>query len=326
MADLISIIVPVYNVEKYLDQCIESIINQTYKELEIFLIEDGSPDNCGAICDSWAKKDDRIKVFHVDNGGSARARNIGLLHAKGKYVGFVDADDFLMPSMYEILYKLAINSSAEITECGYYKVTSDVMHNSLNNLEGKTIRTFNTAEALLENVRDTVVQQVVWNKLYLKRIIGNTFFTEGKYIDDEFWTYKIIGSAKKIVSTTEKLYCYRQQEASMMHQSFSLRRMDALEAKLQRLKYLEQRFPSIVSEAKCNLYFTCIYLQQMALKDVNKKEQIVMRKKIKNCLNSFCMEKSDLKCIDNKQRIWFWVSRLSFIGICRIRNILKIGF
>lgn len=326
MADLISIIVPVYNVEKYLDQCIESIINQTYKELEIFLIEDGSPDNCGAICDSWAKKDDRIKVFHVDNGGSARARNIGLLHAKGKYVGFVDADDFLMPSMYEILYKLAINSSAEITECGYYKVTSDVMHNSLNNLEGKTIRTFNTAEALLENVRDTVVQQVVWNKLYLKRIIGNTFFTEGKYIDDEFWTYKIIGSAKKIVSTTEKLYCYRQQEASMMHQSFSLRRMDALEAKLQRLKYLEQRFPSIVSEAKCNLYFTCIYLQQMALKDVNKKEQIVMKKKIKNCLNSFCMEKSDLKCIDNKQRIWFWVSRLSFIGTCRIRNILKIGF
>lgn len=326
MADLISIIVPVYNVEKYLDQCIESIINQTYKELEIFLIEDGSPDNCGAICDSWAKKDDRIKVFHVDNGGSARARNIGLLHAKGKYVGFVDADDFLMPSMYEILYKLAINSSAEITECGYYKVTSDVMHNSLNNLEGKTIRTFNTAEALLENVRDTVVQQVVWNKLYLKRIIGNTFFTEGKYIDDEFWTYKIIGSAKKIVSTTEKLYCYRQQEASVMHQSFSVRRMDALEAKLQRLKYLEQRFPSIVSEAKCNLYFTCIYLQQMALKDVNKKEQIVMRKKIKNCLNSFCMEKSDLKCIDNKQRIWFWVSRLSFIGTCRIRNILKIGF
>ena len=105
MADLISIIVPVYNVEKYLDQCIESIINQTYKELEIFLIEDGSPDNCGSICDSWAKKDDRIKVFHVDNGGSARARNIGLLHAKGKYVGFVDADDFLMPSMYEILYK-----------------------------------------------------------------------------------------------------------------------------------------------------------------------------------------------------------------------------
>lgn len=326
MADLISIIVPVYNVEKYLDQCVESIINQTYKELEIILIEDGSPDNCALICDSWAKKDDRIKVFHVDNGGSARARNIGLLHAKGKYVGFVDADDFLMPSMYEILYKLAINSSAEITECGYYKVTSDVVHNSLNNLEGKTIRTFNTAEALLENVRDTVVQQVVWNKLYLRRIIGNTFFTEGKYIDDEFWTYKIIGSAKKIVSTTEKLYCYRQQEASMMHQSFSLRRMDALEAKLQRLKYLEQRFPSIVSEAKCNLYFTCIYLQQMALKGVNKEEQIVMRKKIKNCLNSFCMEKSDLKCIDNKQRIWFWVSRLSFIGTCRIRNILKIGF
>lgn len=326
MADLISIIVPVYNAEKYLDQCIESIINQTYKELEIFLIEDGSPDNCGSICDSWAKKDARIKVFHVDNGGSARARNIGLLHAKGKYIGFVDADDFLIPSMYEILYQLATNSSAEITECGYYKVTPDVMHNSLNNLEVKTIRSFNTEEALLENVRDTAVQQVVWNKLYLKRVIGNTFFTEGKYIDDEFWTYKIIGSAKKIVSTTEKLYCYRQQEASVMHQSFSLKRMDALEAKLQRLKYIEEGFPSIVSEAKCNLYFTCIYLQQMALKNMNKKEQRAMRKKIRNCLNSFRIEKSDLQSIDNKQRVWFWLSRLSFIGTCRIRNILKIGF
>ena len=326
MADLISIIVPVYNAEKYLDQCIESIINQTYKELEIFLIEDGSPDNCGSICDSWAKKDARIKVFHVDNGGSARARNIGLLHAKGKYIGFVDADDFLIPSMYEILYQLATNSSAEITECGYYKVTSDVRYNSLNNLEVKTIRSFNTEEALLENVRDTAVQQVVWNKLYLKRVIGNTFFTEGKYIDDEFWTYKIIGSAKKIVSTNEKLYCYRQQEASVMHQSFSLKRMDALEAKLQRLKYIEEGFPSIVSEAKCNLYFTCIYLQQMALKNMNKEEQMAMRKKIKNCLNSFRIEKSDLQSLDNKQRVWFWLSRLSFIGTCRIRNILKIGF
>ena len=326
MADLISIIVPVYNAEKYLDQCIESIITQTYKKLEIFLIEDGSPDNCGSICDSWAKKDARIKVFHVDNGGSARARNIGLLHAKGKYIGFVDADDFLIPSMYEILYQLATNSSAEITECGYYKVTSDVMYNSLNNLEVKTIRSFNTAEALLENVRDTAVQQVVWNKLYLKRVIGNTFFTEGKYIDDEFWTYKIIGSSKKIVSTNEKLYCYRQQEASVMHQSFSLKRMDALEAKLQRLKYIEEGFPSIVSEAKCNLYFTCIYLQQMALKNMNKEEQMAMRKKIKNCLNSFRIEKSDLQSLDNKQRVWFWLSRLSFIGTCRIRNILKIGF
>ena len=326
MVDLISIIVPAYNAEKYLDHCIESITNQTYKKLEIILIEDGSPDNCGLICDIWAKKDARIKVLHVANGGSARARNIGLLHAKGKYVGFVDADDFLMPSMYETLYQLAINSSAEITECGYYKVTSDVMHNSLNNLEVKTIRSFNTTEALLENVRDTAVQQVVWNKLYLKRVIGNTFFTEGKYIDDEFWTYKIIGSAKKIVSTTEKLYCYRQQEASVMHQSFSLRRMDALEAKLQRLKYIEEGFPSIVSEAKCNLYFTCIYLQQMALKNMNKEEQMAMRKKIKNCLNSFRIEKSDLQSIDNKQRVWFLLSRLSFIGTCRIRNILKIGF
>ena len=327
MADLISIIIPIYNAEKYLDQCVESIINQTYKELEIILIEDGSPDNSGLICDKWRKKDARIKVFHVDNGGSAKARNIGLCHATGKYVGFVDADDFLMPNMYETLYGLAINSGAEIIECGYYRVKSDAIYNNMNYLEEKkTIYTFNTTEALLENVRDTMVQQVVWNKLYLKKIIGNIFFTEGKYIDDEFWTYKIIGSAKKIVSTSEKLYFYRQQESSVMHQNFSLRHMDTLDAKLQRLKYLEIEYPSIVSEAKYNLYFTCIYLQQMALKNMNRKEQIVTRKKIKACLNSFHLEKSDFKERNKKQRIWFWLSRVSFIGTCRLRNIFQIGF
>ena len=105
MADLISIIVPIYNAEKYLNQCVESIINQTYKELEIILIEDGSPDNCGSICESWAKKDARIRVFHVDNGGSARARNFGLLHAKGKYVGFVDADDWVTSDYIDVISK-----------------------------------------------------------------------------------------------------------------------------------------------------------------------------------------------------------------------------
>lgn len=325
MADLISIIVPVYNAERYIDQCIQSIVDQTYKELEILLIEDGSLDNCGAICDKWVEKDERIKVYHVKNGGSAKARNIGLIHASGKYVGFVDADDFLFPEMYETLYSLAVSSQAEIAECGYYRVDSENIFDKQKTSEKGVVRFLNTEEALFENIRDNIVQQVVWNKLYLKRMIGQEYFTEGKYIDDEFWTYKIIGSAKKVVSTSERFYCYRQQTGSVMHQNFSIRRLDALEAKLQRLKYIEEKFPSIAKEAKINLYFTCIYLQQKSLSDLEKEECIKASEKIKKCLNSFYITKVDLKSINRKQRIWYGLSKLSFIWACRIRNILKIG-
>lgn len=325
MADLISVIVPVYNAERYIDQCVQSIVDQTYKKLEIILIEDGSLDNCGAICDEWAKKDERIRVYHVKNGGSAKARNIGLIHANGEYVGFVDADDFLLPQMYEVLYGLAVCNDAEIAECGYYTVDNENISDIWKTSEKKIVQIFNTKEALLENVRDDIVQQIVWNKLYLKQTIGQIYFTEGKYIDDEFWTYKIIGEAKKIVSTSERLYCYRQQEASVMHQNFSVRRLDALEAKMQRLKYLEEKFPSIAREAKNNLYFTCVYLQQRAIKELKKEEYIKASDIIKNCLNSFCITKADLKNVNSKQQIWYWLSRLSFIGVCKIRNILKIG-
>ena len=114
---LISVIVPIYNVEKYLDRCVDSIINQTYKNLEIILVDDGSPDNCLAICDSWAEKDRRIKVIHKENGGVSSARNSALDIASGDYIGFVDSDDWIEPDMYEILIKNAKKYDADISRC-----------------------------------------------------------------------------------------------------------------------------------------------------------------------------------------------------------------
>ena len=121
MEKTISVIVPIYNVEKYLDRCLKSIINQTYKNLEIILIDDGSPDNCGTICDEYAKKDNRIKVVHKDNGGLVKARNTGLDIATGEYISFIDPDDWIELNMYEEMIKIADETNTDIVRCGYYR-------------------------------------------------------------------------------------------------------------------------------------------------------------------------------------------------------------
>ena len=119
--DTISVIVPVYKVEPYLKQCVDSIINQTYKNLEIILVDDGSTDNCGKICDEYASKDNRIKVLHIENGGPAVARNAGLDIATGKYIGYVDSDDYIEPDMYETLYNAMIKTNAGLVVCNWYR-------------------------------------------------------------------------------------------------------------------------------------------------------------------------------------------------------------
>ena len=118
MSDKISVIVPVYKVEKYLNRCVQSIASQTYENLEIILVDDGSPDNCGVLCDEWVQKDSRIKVVHKENGGLSSARNAGVAVATGAYVGFVDSDDYIHPQMYEKLYEALVENGADISICG----------------------------------------------------------------------------------------------------------------------------------------------------------------------------------------------------------------
>lgn len=136
---LISVIVPVYNVEKYLSKCIDSILAQTYKNLEIILVDDGSPDNCPKICDEYAKKDNRIKVIHKENGGLSAARNVALDIAKGEYIGFVDSDDFIAEDMYEVLYNLAEKYNAEISSVSFYKV---IENNIITIRDSRKFRSF----------------------------------------------------------------------------------------------------------------------------------------------------------------------------------------
>ena len=182
---LLSVIVPVYKVEEYLDECIRSIVSQTYENLELLLVDDGSPDRSGEICDAWAAKDSRVRVIHKENAGAGAARNAALDAAKGELIGFVDSDDYISTQMYEHLYSM-LDETTDIAECSYVSVTEG--GTSFPELSQKVSR-YTPQEAMACHIADTCFRQLIWNKLYRRGVIGNIRFPEQTVIDDEFFTY-----------------------------------------------------------------------------------------------------------------------------------------
>ena len=163
--NLISIIVPIYNVEKYLNQCIQSIVKQTYKNLEIILIDDGSTDKSPELCDEWATNDKRIKVIHQKNQGAAMAKNQGLESATGELIAFVDSDDCIKIDMYERLYKLLKEKQCDIVECGYQCFENNITDEKITKNRLEICNNEKAIEYLIDN---SLMKQVVWNKLYRK--------------------------------------------------------------------------------------------------------------------------------------------------------------
>ena len=209
---LLSVIVPVYKVEEYLNQCVESIINQTYSNLEIILVDDGSPDNCPAMCDDWAKKDSRIKVIHKENAGQAAARNTGIDTAAGEYITFADSDDFLDNRMYEILLQELMEASAQIVMCNcfiYY--SSDDFHPGSFAEKEKTLYYGDDANARM------FTEFSSWNKIYDKKLFASIRYPQGRVGEDARMIYKVATITDCLVVVPECLYYYRQREGSVMH-------------------------------------------------------------------------------------------------------------
>lgn len=266
---LISVIVPVYKVEPYLNTCIRSITEQTYHNLEILLVDDGSPDRSGEICDEWAAKDHRIKVIHKENGGGGLARNTALDAAKGELIAFVDSDDYIAPDMFSYLYGL-MDTDTDIAECGYVETLDGNAEFPVT--EEKTA-VYSAVEAMHEHIQDTVFRQLIWNKLYRRETVGDVRFPVGTKIDDEFFTYRVLGNARKLVLSNRVCYAYRQQPDSVMHQKYSLKRLEGLKAKLQRLEYLTEHMPALEEEAREELMMSCLYGMQGSLKFLSGSEQ-----------------------------------------------------
>lgn len=318
---LISVIVPVYKSEKYLDYCIESIINQTYKKIEVILVDDGSPDNCPIMCDMWAKKDSRVKVIHQQNSGSGVARNVALDNARGEMVAFVDSDDYIAPQMFEILLGL-MDNDIDIVECAYKQTWNDKVVFDTSTVQKQI---YSTETAMKEHIQDHIFQQVIWNKLYRRSVIENIRFPSGTRIDDEFWTYRVIANARKLSRTTCSMYAYRQQMDSIMHQSFSLERLQAIDAKCQRLEFMRNRFPNVCSEARVNLWNTCLYMGQMSLKYINKNEQKEVFEMLNSVWEKYHVILTDKKNMSIMQHIWVMLSDISMKNTCKLRNFLGVG-
>jgi len=249
MQDLISIIVPIYGVERYIKGCIDSIINQTYKNLEIILVDDGSLDNCPSIIDEYAKKDSRIKVIHKKNGGLSSARNEGLKIATGKYLGFVDGDDTIKPEMYEVLINLINKYNSDVAISSFEKVCIDDNDNIIfNNEEQKKLeeKVITKSETLKMMMLDGDVGNFVCTKLFKKELFDGITFPEGRVYEDAATTYKLIDKSNKIVFTNLRLYNYLYGRVGAITSSFTPKKiLDSLESYHGQYSFLVNNYKDI---------------------------------------------------------------------------------
>ncbi len=219
MKDLISVIVPVYNVQNYILKCVDSIINQSYKNLEIILVDDGSTDESGKICDELALKDSRIKVIHKENGGLSDARNAGIEVSQGTYLGFIDSDDYIDNDMYMVLMSNLKNTNADISTCGRIIVTEGNESVSFKENEIICLNTFDAVKDLF--VANNYVFHAAWDKLYKRELFSEIRFPVGRLFEDAAIMYRIFENAKKIVSTKKQLYYYIQRQGSISNCSYN---------------------------------------------------------------------------------------------------------
>lgn len=246
--ELISIIVPVYNVEQYLEKCVSSIINQTYKNLEIILVDDGATDNSGKICDELAKLDNRIKVYHKENGGLSDARNYGVEKATGEYIGFVDSDDYIDPEMYEKLYEAIKKEDVDVAECSLKVIYPGKIELFTDE---KYYKVLGKMEYLEEYLTIKKVFGSVWTKLIKSDVAKKLVFPKGKLYEDTYYAYDLINIVNSFVLIDNPLYNYLMRENSITNSKFNPRIFDLIEIVEKFYKMTYKNYPSLKEAADC---------------------------------------------------------------------------
>ncbi|MEH7159013.1 glycosyltransferase family 2 protein [Neobacillus drentensis] len=224
---IISIIVPIYKVEKYIHNCINSILAQTFEDFELILINDGSPDNCGEICNDFARMDNRIKVLHKENGGLSDARNAGLNIAQGEYIAFVDGDDWIEKDMYKILYQNIKKYNADISVCKYREVSG---YSEIDSVITNNCKVFNNKEAFDCLFNNKYFASHACDKLYKKELFDNIQYPKGKLYEDMFTTYKLFEKINKVVYSNYIGYNYFQRKDGIVKSKFKIEKLDYLNA------------------------------------------------------------------------------------------------
>lgn len=264
---LVSIIIPVYNVEKYLRRCVDSVLNQTYTNLEIILVDDGSPDSCPQICDEYLKSDCRIKVIHQNNQGLSAARNAGTAISKGLYLMYVDSDDFIDKRTVEILLTELCNNQAELSMCEplIYNNEEDLKHFDFNMKSDRPIdmNVMNQQNAI-DYLLTYPYARSAWGKLYKRTLIELLNYPAGKFAEDMFVIHKIFDKANPIVLVKLPLYFYNQEGVSLTRSQFDLKKLDVIEAMQLWCDFIKKRYPELYSKVMelylSNLINLCTYL------------------------------------------------------------------
>lgn len=284
---LISVIVPVYRVEAYLERCVKSILSQTYENLEVILVDDGSPDQCPAICDACAEKDARMKVIHQENKGLSGARNAGIDAASGEYLAFVDSDDYVSPHFIEELYHLLQDTGCAIGQCRFSYVKGDGLVE-----EGDSAFCIYRGESLMEQLygpeEKATCFVVAWNKLYRAELFKETGirYPEGRIHEDEATTYRLFHEAKKLAFLDRALYGYYTENGGSITSVFSAKRLQWLTAHEERIAFFKKNgYEKLLPAAYRKLCDACITFYFRCTEQVKDAEEL--KKELRKRLETY---------------------------------------
>lgn len=284
---LISVIVPVYRVEEYLERCVKSILSQTYENLEVILVDDGSPDQCPAICDACAEKDARVKVIHQENKGLSGARNAGIDAASGEYLAFVDSDDYVSPHFIEELYQLLQDTGCAIGQCRFSYVKGDGLVE-----EGDSAFCIYRGESLMEQLygpeEKATCFVVAWNKLYRAELFKETGirYPEGRIHEDEATTYRLFHEAKKLAFLDRALYGYYTENGGSITSVFSVKRLQWLTAHEERIAFFKKNgYEKLLPAAYRKLCDACITFYFRCTEQVKDAEEL--KKELRKRLETY---------------------------------------
>ena len=281
---MVSVIVPVYNVEPYLRECLDSIINQTYTDLQIIVIDDGSTDGSGAICDAYAAKDPRIQVVHQENRGLSAARNHGIELATGEYLNFVDSDDYPLPDCIETLLKLCLEYDADMSICSSIELEDgEALPDNLN-ASLPAPEAFVGPQKMEAYLLQKKLSVTAWGKLYAAHLFRNVRYPEGRIHEDNAVFHSLVHAANRIVRAKKKVYVYRKRAESITTRSFSIRSFDALTAREDLIAFIAENDPAFLTGAQTDLVSTCSNLMRRSIAsgnsypDIERKMQAYCRK------------------------------------------------
>ena len=310
----ISVIVPVYKVEPFLKRCVQSILDQTYRDFELILVDDGSPDRCGELCEEYGRLDSRVRVLHQENGGLSAARNAGIdwafANSDSRWLAFVDSDDWVHPAFLQTLYDTAEQTLCKISACGFYRTGGE----ALPQAQDFSVVSLSADDYYCGQLHDGVTA-LAWNKLYHKSLFKGLRYPIGKLHEDEFTTYRAIYGAGKIGVTPARLYAYYQNPEGIMRSQWNPRRMHMLEAFEQQIAFAQETGNARLLNKTAEQYIYSAYEQLSQAQIVYRKE---LRRKLRAALKlgrecgCFPLERSRLWAYEKAypvKPLWWLISK-----------------